>query len=145
MIIDQFASSRFPVNGSSNLGTDVQNVLGGYFALGADNSLLWSTLRNVPTNPAGKVEFSELVLASNGTDTLAYLTVVDTSHKVTTRTLSLANKDFFIIEDSSGAKLIGVRGAPAEFEMVDLSTPPFTANKYLDSVDQVFAEHGWDS
>lgn len=78
-------------------------------------------------------------------DTLAYLTVVDTSHKVTTRTLSLANKDFFIIEDSSGAKLIGVRGAPAEFEMVDLSTPPFTANKYLDSVDQVFAEHGWDS
>lgn len=145
LVIDQFASSRFPVNGPSSQGTDLQNVLGAYFALDADNSLLWSALRNVPTSAAGKVHFTELVLAPNGTDMLAYLTVVDTNHQVSTRTLSMARKEFFMIEDSNGAKLIGVRGAPTAYETVNRATPPFSVNKYLDSVDQVFAERGWDA
>ena len=143
LIIDQFTPSPNPVNGPSTLGTDVQNVLGAYFAIGADGTPLWSELPNVSALATGNVQFTELVLSSQGSDTLAYLTVVDTNHLVSTRTLSLAHNDFFIIEDFSGNKLIGIRKAPTEYVMVDLATPPFTANRYLDSVDQVFAERGW--
>lgn len=143
LIIDRFASSRRPINGPSTAASDPQNVVGAYYALGADNTALWSTLRNVPTTELGRVYFTELVLAPNGSDLEALLTVVDTNHQVTTRVLSQARNDFYVIEDRNGAKLIGVYKVPSDVVPVDLAAPPFSAQKYLDSVDEVFAEQGW--
>ncbi len=143
LIIDRFASSRRPINGPSTAASDPQNVVGAYYALGADNTALWSTLRNVPTTELGRVQFTELVLAPNGNDLEALLTVVDTNHQVTTRVLSKARNDFYVIEDRNGAKLIGIYQVPTETTSVNPATPPFSAQKYLDSVDEVFAEQGW--
>ncbi len=146
VIIDNFASSRRPVTGPATQATDVQNVVGAYFALGADNSMLWSALAPIQLgSESGQVQYSELVLAkASAGNSLAYLTVVDTNHQVTTRTLSESLGEFFVIEDRQGALLVGIRKVPQAFQNVDRAAPPFSVNKYLDSVDQVFAEHGWD-
>ncbi len=146
MIIDQFASSRFPVTGPAAKATDVQNILGSYFAVSADNSAGWSSLPLAAGAVPGQVQFSELVLSGSGNDMLAYLSLVDANHVVTTRTLSMARREFFMIKDHNGDMLIGVKGAPTAYQTVDRATPPIniSANKYLDSVDAVFAQRGWN-
>ncbi len=142
MVIDQFASSRFPSNGPITVATDTQNILGSYFVVAADNTAGWSALPVVGAN-SGTVQFSEMVLSGSGNDMFAHLSLVDSSRNISTRTLSMARREFFIIKDHNGDMLIGVKGAPTTFESVNRATPPISVNKYLESVDTVFAQRGW--
>ena len=142
LIIDQFASNRYPDTQISS-GSDKQNILGAYFVISADNTAGWSSLRTAGSS-AGLVEFCELVLSGSGTNMFAHVSVVDSNQVITTRTLSLARREFWMIESRSGEYLIGIRSAPDAFQTVNRATPPISTNKYLDAVDAIFAQEGWD-
>lgn len=109
---------------------------GAYFGLGADNSLLWSSL----LDGFDDVAFAEAVMTDNGQ---LLLTKVNGSGQVFTASLSRA--EFIKTTDSSGNALVRVLGDEARFgwQQVDLSTPPFDAQRYLDSVEAIFAQEGW--
>jgi hypothetical protein len=143
MIIDQFASSRFPSTGPITSAADTQNILGAYFAVSADNSSIWSALPVVGSN-SGYVQYAEMVLSGSGNDMFAHLSLVDANRQVTTRTLSLARREFLLIKDHNGDMLIGVKSAPTAFQSINRATPPIAVNKYLDSVDAIFAQQGWN-
>lgn len=110
-------------------------VNGAYFAVGADNSLLWSA------KLAGFDDalFAEAVVS--GSEVL--LTMVDSNHNVFSA--SLREGEFVRMQDASGSSIIRILGDAARFswQQVDLSTPPFSAAKYLDSIDAIFAQEGW--
>lgn len=142
LVIDQFASSRFPSNGPITSATDTQNILGSYFVVSADNSAGWSALPVVGAN-SGHVQFAEMVLTGSGNDMLAHLSLVDSNRNITTRTLSMARREFFVVKDHNGDMLVAVKGAPANFQSVNRATPPITVNKYLAAIDEVFAQRGW--
>ncbi len=146
-VISQFASSRIPITPVSTAASDIQNVQGGYFAIGKDNTSIWSALpRTTSTTfvPNTTVAFAELVLAGSGSDLKAYLSVVDAiTHTITTRTLSYANRDFFTVPDQAGNLLVGILKVPTASQVVNRATPPISVNKFLDSVDAVFAQEGW--
>ncbi len=145
-VINQFSSSRHPITSPSQVATDPQNVIGALFAIEGDNTAMWYALPNgLPGPELGEVQIAELVLAGSGADLRAYLTVVDSNHVTTTRTLSAANREFFVIYDRDGNALVGIqRIMPSSaFQVVNTATPPFNASRYLDSVDEVFAQEGW--
>ncbi len=142
LVIDQFASSRFPSNGPITSATDTQNILGSYFVVAADNSAVWSALPIVGAT-SGQVQFAEMVLTGSGNEMLAHLSLVDSSRNIITRTLSMARREFFVVKDHNGDMLIAVKGAPTTFQSVNRATPPITVNKYLAAIDEVFAQRGW--
>ncbi len=130
-IIDQLASRYMVTN---------PNLLynGAYIGVGADNSLLWSA----KLDGFDDAVFAEGALSDDGTSLL--LTYVDANQNVFTA--DLGRGDFIKVYDDAGNALIRVLGSADSFnwQQVDLATPPFTADKYLDSVDAVFAQEGWD-
>ncbi len=142
LVIDQFASMRFPSNGPITSATDRQNVLGAYFVVSADNTAGWSALPVVGAN-SGHVQFAEMVLSGSGSEMLAHLSLVDSNRNITTRTLSMARREFIVVKDHNGDMLIAVKDAPTGFQSVNRATPPITVNKYLASIDEVFAQHNW--
>ncbi len=143
LVIANFSSSHQTVVAPSQNATDTQNVVGAYFGIGGDNTAMWYALPPTMAGPlAGKVQAAELVLANGGQQ--AYLSVVDSNHVVTTRTLSAASRDFFVINDRDGNLLVGIHRVPTAFEVVDRATPPFNAHKYLDAVDAIFSQEGWN-
>jgi hypothetical protein len=110
---------------------------GAYFAIGADNTLMWATHLDGYEDAL----FSEAVLSGNQ----LLLTVVDTSRSVFTARLNPGQ--YVKIDGDNGDSLIRVLGSEAGFSwtQVDLSSPPVeSAAKYLDSVDAIFAQEGWD-
>lgn len=143
LVIANFASSHRTLGSAPQAATEAQNVVGAYFGIGGDNTAMWFALPPTLDGPlAGKVQFAELVLASDAQQ--AYLSVVDSSHVVTTRVLSAANRDYFVIKDRDGSMLVGINKVPTAYEIVDPATPPFNANKYLDAVDAFFSQEDWD-
>lgn len=142
LVIDQFASSRFPSNGPITSATDPQNILGSYFVVSADNTASWFALPVVGAN-SGHVQFAEMVLTGSGNEMLAHLSLVDSNRNISTRTLSMARREFFVVKDHNGDMLVAVKDAPTGFQAVNRATPPITVNKYLASVDAVFAQRGW--
>ncbi len=130
-ILDQLASRYIMQNGSLAFN-------GAYFALGADNSMLWGA------NLEGYAgtDFSEAVL--DGEELL--LTVVDSSRNV--YTAKLTRGEFLTVRDQQGRTLVRVLGARSNFDwqQVDLAVPPiFSAARYLDSVDTIFDQEEWST
>jgi hypothetical protein len=128
-ILDQLASRYIMQDGSLAFN-------GAYFALGADNSLLWGA------NLGGYAgtDFSEAVL--DGEELL--LTVVDSARNVYTS--KLTRGEFLTVRDQQGRTLVRVLGARSNFDwqQVDLAAPPmFSAARYLDSVDAIFDQEEW--
>lgn len=128
--LDQLASRYLVINPSL-----VYN--GAYFGLAADNSLLWSS----KLDGFDDAVFTEAVLTNNGTEVL--MTYVDDAGNVFTATLGRG--DFIKVQDSHGDSVIRVLGSQSKFnwQQVNLQAPPFKADKYLDAVDQIFAQEGW--
>lgn len=129
-IMDQLVSSYVIMNPSLAYN-------GAYFGIGSDNSLLWSA----KLDGFDDAVFAEAVFDSTGTEIL--MTYVDSEQRVFTA--SLGRGEFIKIHDASGNSLIRVLGEASDFDwqQVNLATPPFNASKYLDSVDEVFAQEGW--
>lgn len=128
-ILDQLASRYVMQDGSLAFN-------GAYFALGADNSMLWGANLD---GYAG-TDFSEAVL--HGEELL--LTVVDHNRHV--HTAKLKRGEFLTVQDQQGRTLVRVLGARSNFEwqQVDLAAPPiFSAPRYLDSVDAIFEQEDW--
>lgn len=130
--IDQLAS-RYLIANPSLL------YQGAYFGVAEDNSLLWSAKLDGFDNAV----FAEGVVSNDGSSVL--LTYVDAQRNVLTATLG--RSDFIMIRDDAGNALIRVLGPANEFDwqQVNRATPPFNASKYLDSVDSVFGQQGWDN
>ena len=128
--IDQLAS-RYTMMNSSLLYNGI------YFGLQSDNTAMWSTLLDGFEDAV----FAEAVMIENGRKIL--LTIVDDAGDVFTATLGRG--DFVKLYDSAGNAIIRVLGARGDFsfQQVNRQAPPFTADKYLDSVDEVFAQEGW--
>ncbi|MEZ6133988.1 MAG: Ig-like domain-containing protein [Pirellulaceae bacterium] len=112
---------------------------GAYFALNAQNQMLWGA----NLDGYSGVQFSEAVL--NGNDLL--LTVVDASNSVYTARLA-QGQGYLMVQADSGGALIRVLGSQANFpnwQRVNLASPPVeAASTYLDAVDAIFAQEGWD-
>ncbi len=126
-LIEQLASSHTPA------------YEGAFFAVGADNSLLWGTI----LDGFSDVVFAEAVLSSDSRQLL--LTVVDSSQGVFTATLGRG--EFLTVHGTNGYSLIRVLGGSSQFswQQVNRGTPPVvSANRYLDAVDAIFAQEGWN-
>lgn len=109
---------------------------GAYFAIGADNTLMWAT----HLDGFEGALFSEAVLSGNQ----LLLTVVDASQDVYTARLNPGQ--YIKIDGDNGDSLVRVLGDQSRFSwrQIDLSSPPVeTAPKYLDAVDAIFAQEGW--
>ncbi len=111
-----------------------------YAAIGADNSSLWLS----KLDGFDGVVTGEVVL--NSTGTRLQVTIVDANHKV--YTASLSSGQFVVTTDRlTGNKLIRVLGdaASIDFQEISLaSPPPITINRYLESIDEIFDQEGWD-
>ncbi|MFK7737946.1 MAG: hypothetical protein AB8B50_18090, partial [Pirellulaceae bacterium] len=82
--------------------------------------------------------FTEAVMTDDGSGVL--FTYVDAAGNVFTA--SLGRGDFVTFTGADGTSLIRVLGASSDFawQQIDLSTPPFTAQNYLTSIDEIFAQ-----
>ncbi|MEC8555466.1 MAG: Ig-like domain-containing protein [Planctomycetota bacterium] len=128
--LDQLASRYFVTNPSLAYN-------GAYFAVGADNSLMWSAKLDGFDSAA----FAEAVVAADGSVLLSY---VDQSGNIFTS--KLGRGDFVKITDDAGVTFIRVLGSESDFsfEQVNLQAPPYTANNYLAAIDSIFEQEGWD-
>ena len=110
-------------------------VNGAYFAIAADNSLIWSA----KLEGFDSTQFGEAVL----NDQELLLTVVDMNQNVFTATLG--EGEFVRLPGANGTSLVRVLGDMSRFTwtQVDLATPPFSAAGYLDAIDAIFAQEGW--
>lgn len=131
----EYMSSSFDSSNPRNRNAGV------YAAIGASGRTEWTIAR---TSFEADL-FQEVVMSDDGTR--AYLTSVrGPEHSVYTATLN--RKQFVqVVDPSSGVRLVRVlaRSEDLAFQKVSLAAPPpsITAKKYLDTVDDVFAEQGW--
>ena len=127
--LDQLASRYIVMNPSLAYN-------GAYFGLGADNSLLWSARLDGFSNAS----FAEAVMDDSGDLLLSY---VDGSGNIFTS--SLGRGEFIHVTDAGGNMLIRVLGGSSNFDwqQVSMAAPPFSAEKYLDSIDAIFDQQGW--
>lgn len=125
-------ASRYFASGS----TQVNNGL--YATLGSDGSQKWFSRLN------GYDDFVYAEVAMNAAGTEAYLTVVDGAHNVKTATLGKGK--FITMFDNAGNTIVRILGSYSQlnFSNVSLSAPPVrSASKFLDAIDQIFAQQGW--
>jgi hypothetical protein len=114
---------------------------GVYAAIGASGRTEWTIARTSFEADT----FQEVVMSDDGTQ--AYLTSVRRpDHSIYTATLS--RKQWVqVVDPSTGVRLVRVlaRSEDLTFQKVSLAAPPATikAKAYLDTVDDVFAEQGW--
>jgi hypothetical protein len=114
---------------------------GAYFAVGADNTLEWASLLDGYEG----AQFAEAVFSANGSQ--LFMTIVDANQNVHTATLR-RNVDFVSVRDGEGNNLVRVMttGGGLNWQQVDLDNPPgVPAAKYLDAVDEIFAQEDWDN
>lgn len=128
--IDQLASRYMIMNPSLAYN-------GAYFAVGADNSLLWSA----KLDGFDSAVFTEAVMTNGGSGVL--LTYVDEAGNIFTA--SLGRGDFVKTTNQDGNSIIRVLGSSDDFDwqQVSRATPPFSAQNYLTSIDEIFAQEGW--
>jgi hypothetical protein len=111
-------------------------VRGAMFALGSDNSLLWG----MKLDGYASAKFTEAVFDGDA----LLLTTVDANNAV--RTARLARGAYSFVRDSvTGNTLVRVIGSMTDFQwsLVDRDDPAYDAPRYLDAVDDVFAQEGW--
>lgn len=111
-------------------------VRGALFALGSNNSLLWG----MKLDGYSTAKFTEAVFDGD----YLLLTTVDVNNIV--RTARLVRGEYAFVRDaSSGNTLVRVLGSMTDFEWtrVNRNAPPYDAVAYLDSVDEVFGQEGW--
>ncbi len=108
---------------------------GAMFALGSDNSLLWG----MKLDGYSSAKFTEAVFDGDR----LLLTIVDSNHEV--HTAQLNRGEYAFIRDAAGNTLVRVLGVMTDFEWtrINRNAPAFSAPKYLDSVDTVFDQEGW--
>ncbi|WP_197355746.1 Ig-like domain-containing protein [Aureliella helgolandensis] len=109
---------------------------GAYFSLSSSNELRWGTL----FDGFDGVQFSEAVLSDNGEQLL--LTVVHADHSVSTVTL-IKGQDFFTTQDSANNHLVRVLGSWEGLKDRSFQSEGGFSN-YLNAVNAVFAQEGWD-
>jgi hypothetical protein len=111
-------------------------VRGAMFALGSDNSLLWG----MKLDGYASAKFTEAVFDGDA----LLLTTVDANNAV--RTARLARGAYSFVRDPvTGNTLVRVIGSMSDFQwsLVDRDDPAYDAPRYLDAVDDVFAQEGW--
>jgi len=110
-------------------------VRGAMFALGSDNSLLWG----MQLDGYSSAKFAEAVFDGD----FLLLTTVDSNHVV--RTARLARSAYSFLRDASGNTLVRVLGSLSDFQwaQVDRDAPPYDAPMYLDAIDEIFSQEGW--
>lgn len=110
-------------------------VRGAMFAIGSNNSLLWG----MKLDGYSSAKFTEAVF--DGDHLL--LTTVDANNVV--RTARLTRSEYAFVRDSSGNTLVRVLGSMNDFSwtQVNRNSPPFQASMYLNAVDKVFDQEGW--
>jgi hypothetical protein len=131
----EYMSSSFDSSNPRNRNAGV------YAAIGASGRTEWTIARTSFEADT----FQEVVMSDDGTQ--AYLTSVrGPDHSIYTATLS--RKQWVqVVDPSTGVRLVRVlaRSEDLTFQKVSLAAPPATikAKAYLDTVDDVFAEQGW--
>lgn len=132
-LFNSLLASNF-FGGAANVGKGLLAVLG------SDNSSIWlSKMDGFDNMLAG-----EVVLNSAGNR--AQLTIVDTSEKVYTTTLTTTQ--FRVVTDNAtGNRLVRIVGDSnsMNFQQVNMAAPPVVSyNRFLEAIDEVFAQEGWD-
>lgn len=128
--LDQLASRYFVTNPSLAYN-------GAYFAVGADNSLMWSA----KLDGFDAAAFAEAVVTADGSVLMSY---IDDSGNIFTS--KLGRGDFVKMTDDAGNTLIRVLGGESDFsfQQVSFQAPPYTAANYLAAIDAIFDQEGWD-
>jgi len=111
-----------------------------YAAIGADNISLWTAkLDGFDGLVAG-----EVVISPSGDR--AQLTMVDANENVFTA--SLSPSQYVITTDrATGNRIIRILGdaSSLNFQQISLAAPPVVSiNRYLEAIDEIFAQEGWD-
>ncbi|MCC6509342.1 MAG: tandem-95 repeat protein [Pirellulaceae bacterium] len=130
-ILERLAS-RYYASGS----TMASNGL--YATLSSDGAQRWFS----KLDGFNGVQYAEVTMNSSGTE--GVLTIVDSAHNVFAATL--AKGKFLSMHDGSGNTIVRVLGGlgQLQFTPVDLAAPPVrSTNRFLDSIDHVFAQEGW--
>ncbi len=135
--MDLLASRFLNQNPSQNASQLFNGLIA---AIGADNSQLWlAKFDGFDGMIAG-----EIVL--NAAGNRAQVTMVDGQENV--YTTSLTPTQFGVTTDrATGNKIVRVFGdiAAMNFQKINLAAPPVVSiNRYLDAIDEVFAQEGWD-
>lgn len=109
---------------------------GAYFAIGANNSLLWG----LKLDGFSDAKFAEAVFDGDA----LLLTVVGADSVV--HTTRIARGHYGVVRDSAGNALVRVLGSAEAFDWTEINraSPPFNVSTYLDAVDAVFSQQGWD-
>ncbi len=127
---------------SRYFGNNPSMVLKGlYAAIGADNRSLWLA----KLDGFDGLVTGEVVL--NAAGDRVQLTMVDANQNVFTT--SLNRSQFVTTTDRvTGNKIIRILGdaSSLNFQQISLSAPPVVSiNGYLDAIDEIFAQEGWNS
>ncbi len=129
-ILERLASRYFLTNN----GSGVQANEGLYSTVGSDNSQQSIALLDGYED----ILFAETVLNAAGTE--VYLTVVTDNLEV--KTAKIGKGRFFTSHDSAGNIVIRILGGMNDFAFTSVGSVP--ATRYLDAVDSVFAQEGWN-
>lgn len=89
------------------------------------------------------VAFAEMVLSDDGTRLV--LSVVNKNEEIFTTVLSRGQ--FVKVLDAAGNTLVRVLGSYSKFNWTKVNinaNAPISAQKYLDSVEMIFAQEDWD-
>lgn len=112
-----------------------------YAALASDNTALWLT----KLDGFDAMVTGEAVL--NAAGNRLQLTMVDANQNV--YTASLTPGQFVVSTDrTTGNRLVRVLGdaSSLNFQQISLAAPPVVSiNRYLEAIDEIFAQEGWDS
>lgn len=111
---------------------------GAVFALGANNEARWGSL----LDGFEGVEFAEAALSNDGSQLV--LTIVSEDQTIQSAVL---NSTQFVKLAVGSDTLVRVIGDSSSFNWETVSsdaTPPISVAGYLDSVDDIFAQEGWD-
>jgi hypothetical protein len=103
------------------------------------NNLGWTAAMDGYSN----IAYSEMLLSNDGTRVI--LSVVNKNEEIYTTVLSRGQ--YVKTVDTAGNTLVRVLGGYGKFTWTKVAlnaAPPVAAQKYLDSVEQIFAQEDWD-
>lgn len=126
---------------ASNFMGNPANIRRGIEAtLGDDNSSIWiSKLEGFDEMVAGEV-------VVNSTGNRVQLTMVDASERIFTATL-MPSQFRVVTDNATGNRLVRIFGdaRSINFQQISLAAPPVVSfNRYLEAIDEIFAQEGWD-
>jgi hypothetical protein len=125
----EMLASRHPVN----------RRVGATFAVGGDSTQQWTAIMD---GFDGAV-YAEAVVSASGKELL--LTIVDSAHNI--KTAVVGEDDWIQVNGANGTTLLRVLGGNNDFDWTPVSlsaAPALSATNYLEAVDAIFAQEGWD-